>query len=237
MYKNIFITQANNRFTNAILSNKLPHKFIHSIIQNNIYDIFYQFNIDLFIFNASSIDSSVVQFIQEFSESKNIFFYIDTIEQNKLDIINNTQNIETIIPESLNINLNQKSIIYHNNVINTSIFYKQDIPKQTDVVTCFLDNIIDIPDELNEHLYPKSNKKIRLYNNANINHYQNLGLVEEQYKNTILNESEYFISINNHYVFEAIQAGCKILGPNLHHYAPPDREIITIENFLEKNIL
>ena len=44
----------------------------------------------------------------------------------------------------------------------------------------------DIPDNISKYLYPNSKLPIRMFNNSNILHYQNLGLLTEQDKAEVL---------------------------------------------------
>lgn len=237
MCKNIFINQTDNRFTNAIINSKSNNSVIHSLVSNNIYDIFYRFNIDVFVFNVSTLDSSIIQFMQEFSKEKNIYLYINSAQFD--NAVLNIPNIKYIQLKLLDIKLPEEPIIFDSNVINTNIFYRDDSKKkQKGTIACFLDRVAAIPDSLEKHLYPNSTKAIRLYNNSNINHYQNLGVLSEKDKNTILNESESFIIIDENYLFEAVQTGCQLLTPELTEYVlPKNLQITTIEHFLEQHIL
>ena len=60
-------------------------------------------------------------------------------------------------------------------------------------------------------LYPNSQLRIKLFNNANIKHSQNLGTLTEYDKSIILSQAKYFIPIDENYIAEAFISGCEVI--------------------------
>jgi hypothetical protein len=68
-----------------------------------------------------------------------------------------------------------------------------------------------IPENLNRYLYPKTKLPIKLFNNPNIKHHQNLGILSEIEKATVLKNSMFYLTIDEHYLAEAWESGCNVL--------------------------
>jgi hypothetical protein len=235
MRKNIFINYTNNRFTNSIISSDV--NFATTNLEGNIYEIYYQSNMDFFIFNLSNIDYSVSEFINEFYQQKSIAIYIDTEDSKYIEYIHsiiNNDRIKLIIPESIENKFDSSNkIIFYDYVINTKLFYDTNSTKYNDYV-CFLDNVKTIPTEINNNLYPNTQYKIKLYNNPDLSHPQNLGILTEIDKAEILKASKTFIAINNHYVYEARACGCRLVNEKMKNINIDNIKTVDIEDFIER---
>lgn len=211
----LLVQKTDNKFINNIeLSN--TDFLIKNItaIQNQLYKLFYTDNYTHFIFVASLLDSEVLQFIDEFGENTKIFIYNDTNFP-----IAHIKNIAGVLQKEKDA-LSQNKIIAIPKLVNNEVFYKNHYTKNSDIVS-FLDNIDSLPDDLNKFLYPSSKLRIKLFNNQNIIHPQNLGILSEIDKAELLKKSEYYLALNNDYVPEAWACGCKVLiVPDLDSLVP-----------------
>jgi len=201
-----------------LLVQKIDDKFINNIelsnmdfilktttyIENQLYKLFYTNQFTHFIFVASLLNTEMFQFIHEFGEHTKIFIYNDT----NFPIVH-IKNISGILQKEKD-PLSKNKIITIPKLVNNEIFYKDNTIKN-DHIICFLDRIDSLPHELNEFLYPSSKLKIKLFNNQNIIHSQNLGILSEIDKAELLKKSEYYLALNDDYVPEAWACGCKVL--------------------------
>lgn len=208
--KHILIPDINNKFYNNLSITKLPNiNITSSIINKNIYSIYYRLPFDILIMPYSLIDNSIIQFGIEYPQIKII---IDLDIQNiESDFINTYKSIFTFMTMNPQ-NISTKTISIPIDLINDQI-YSVNSPKiqKQNYIACFLDNLMNLPGDLEPYLYPKSNNKIRMFNNLNINHVQNLGLINEIDKAKILFEAKYYLTLNDLYLNEAVLSGCEIL--------------------------
>lgn len=210
--KKLFIEKDNNKFVNNILLS--PHTSLQLFgvsINQNLYEIFYKTNFDACIFMASKFDAEKLQFINEFIDTNmRIYLYHNTLNESLLDLQH--KNLIHLIEHYviLENNAKHKNTIVLPPLINKNIFFNNKNNKNN-IITCFIDHISSIPNSLLAKLYPNTKLPIKLFNNPTIKHHQNLGLVNEEEKAHILNQSEYYLSINHYYAAEASEAGCKIL--------------------------
>lgn len=241
----IFVDYKNNRFINGLIgSHQKDAEIVHTNTNKNIYNIYYALNFNHCIFNLSSIDNEIVQFISEYSSQIKIFVYLDVPNYTEVELLETFKNsIYYLIPENTfdNYKSYNNTIQIKNNLINSNIFYRNNsITKDKDAVCVFLDLFESIPDQLTEKLYPKTKMKIMMYNNSGIKHAQNLGVLSEIDRSYVLNKSSYFINYQNHYIHEAAVCGCKILDINnidINQDMDIDKEITNYENLLKEYIL
>lgn len=234
--KKIFIQKINNKFIDNLSQSELPGfaiAFGHT--DGVLYKIHHQYNFDIYVFSVSAINNEIIQFIIEFRHAVKVFLYHDI------------QPTEEFIDQygslfhHLSIEPNQqlvKNTKIPNNLVNTTLYKRLDIVKN-DSIVFFLDGLNHIPPNIEKVLYPNTMLPIKLFNNNTIVHPQNLGLISELDKATILNEALYFISHNNFYEQEAALCGCKILNSNnidINDAKIITPNIITYEEFI-KNIL
>lgn len=197
-------------FRNLSLCSNNTTKIITSIVDKNIYDLFYRYQFNYAILSSSVFnnvaDNSVVQFAVEFSKNIKIIIVYDSSLSD--DFMNDYNKLFTFVSSNQTNKIHTK---LPDNLVNSSIYENSyNIPKAS-YISCFLDNINILPPELLDHLYPNSNKKIRLFNNPNIQHVQNLGTINEYDKCFILKESEFYLDLNGLYLTEALLSKCKIL--------------------------
>jgi hypothetical protein len=163
---------------------------------------------------SSSINSEVLQFINEFSNKSDlkIILYHDQINEDLLNIDSNNLIHLIDIKYKYSINKKQKNIRYVPLLVNKQLFNTNNSPKQrSNTIICFIDELENIPDYLIKYLYPKSKLPIRLFNNSNIKHPQNLGLLSEPDKSMLLKQTEFYLAIDDYYAPEALLSGCKVL--------------------------
>jgi hypothetical protein len=241
----IFIAQRNNRFINGLTGYQSPvADIVHTNVNKNIYNIYYSLHFNYCIINLSNIDNELVQFISEYSSSIKIFIYFDIQGYSDTNIIESLKNsVYYLIPASTYNTYAQydHTVMVPDHLINSELFHRNNtIEKTQDSICFFLDQCESIPESLMAKLYPATKQRITLYNNNNIKHPQNLGVVSEMDKAYILNKSEYFINHNNYYIFEAINCGCKIIDINdidITKCQNISTQITNYDNFLKEYIL
>lgn len=212
MSKKLFIEAKNNKFINNLINaDLLSYDIISNTISKNIYEIFYKTKFTTIIVNDTSIDNELSQFIVEYGKNINIYVYQDQKHSNLTEYL--TKFVHRLIPEYFHKpqTIHDNLTIIPNNLVNEKIFYRNNDILKDNSISFFLDIVDEIPDFIKYKLYPASLMKIKLYNNFRIKHYQNLGMLSENEKNIVLNQSTYFINYNNYYVNEAMLCGCKIL--------------------------
>jgi len=238
----ILLQLAENKFVNNL--HHIDKDITILPFQNQLYHAYYAIKPDIIIFIASLCDNTESnQFLEEFQNNQQVkcFVYHDeeTINKKLLKSYNNVYHlIEDKNNKKTKENDNYK-IIRVPKLINETLFRKTNETK-TDNIVCFIDHINVIPDKLLNLLYPFTTLKIKLFNNANINHHQNLGTLTEIDKAKILQKSKYFLPINDYYVNEALACGCEILSfDSIKNMTPKNysfdiKQIETYSNFIEK---
>lgn len=174
---------------------------------NKLYDTVYA-NMDQItkiIFSSSMINREVIDFIQNSDKAvkDKILFYIDgnniqlvsdLLEHNIKILIN----ADSSIPKSKKIAKIVKLYSYYseylvNNIPDTTIYNELDIIAD-------ISGIQNIPEELENISYPNTNLNIKLFNNPNINHIQNLGIVDDVRFVAMIRSSKLYIDLNNYYI-------------------------------------
>lgn len=206
----IFIEYLDNKFVNNILSSPLRQdiSILSSELNNDLYKFHDKYKLDCYILNAENISSNnkeVLQFIHEYAKELKIIFY-HTSKQS-IDLCLNNSNLSNILHigyEAID-NTSYRQIPY---LLNKNLFYNQNIINKNQKIICFIDHIEQLPNDLNQLLYPNTKLPIILF--GNIIHPQCLGSVTETEKAILLNTYEYYLSINDNYLLEASECGCKI---------------------------
>jgi hypothetical protein len=201
----LLVQQKNDKFINNIALSSLDFcsKLVTNI-DNQLYKIYYKYQFTDCIFIASLLNNEINQFILEFSKDVNIFIYNDTHSN-----IPYNKNIRAVIQKEKNESKNK--IISIPKLVNNEIFYMDSSVQKNYQIISFLDSMESMPMELNQFLYPVSNLPIKLFNNKNIIHPQNLGLLLEKDKASLLQQSEYYLALEEDYVPEAWACGSKVL--------------------------
>lgn len=208
---NILIQNNNNKFIQNIAITKIDNINIYkSNILGNLYQLYYENKINILLINASLVTDEIRQYIAEFFQSVKIFIYHDRIDKNLIEEHNNT------CIHLVHDDIRGSNIIQVPRLVNDDLYmYTDNEPayNKSSNMVCFLDNLDNIPDQLKKLLYPYNKKlKIKLFNNPTIHHPQNLGILSETDKANILNNNEYFIALDDSYVFEALYKNCKVLA-------------------------
>lgn len=241
----IFVDYKNNRFINGLVgSDQNDLQIVHAQVNKNIYNIYYSLNFNYCIFNLSSLDNEVAQFISEYSSKIKTFIYFDIHNYTDTGLIDAFKdNIYYLVPENTYSNYaNYANVIKINtNLVNKNIFRIDDnVDRDPDAICVFLDLFESIPEQLMDKLYPKTKTKIIMYNNPKIKHAQNVGPLSEVDRAYVLNRSSYFVNYSDHYIYEAICCGCKILDINnidTQHCVALNENITSYDNLLKEHIL
>ena len=202
----IFLQKQNNKFYDNICLLKDPDIGITTGTAENIYLVHQRGVFDTYIFMSSMITREIAQFISEYgigSPSK-IFIYHDSkeINQDVIKYITLGKHIMVKPPHKVR----HMSVVLPQNLLNNEIFYRTEAIKKYKACY-FLDRDSSIPEQIQNSKFP-----IMIFNNQALPHYYNLGMVSEQDKAEILNESEYFIVDQERYYYhEALVCGCKLL--------------------------
>jgi hypothetical protein len=205
--KKLVVQYANNKFINNIHLSDTNYceKWVLNT-KNNLYKLYYSLKFNYLILVSSSLETEESQFINEFCNDIKIYIYNDN---NDDSLLQKYPNIEGILQHHKP-NIKESKIITIPILVNDKIFYNKKIEKNNNIV-CFLENISEIPKELMEYLYPNSHLPIKLFNNKKVHHPQNLGLLTEQDKADLLQQSLYYLAIDNEYIPEAWACNCRVL--------------------------
>lgn len=208
--KKILIPNINNKLYNNLSLTRSDYAyFMPMYINKNIYNIYYQNPFDIFIIPYSIVDNSIIQFCLEYPDIKKII-QLDTINYN-LDFINTYKSVFTFLIKS-NDKISANSMVIPDNLINDQILESIKSLQLTkkDYIACFLDEIDELPKDLEKYLYPNTSLKIRMFNNPHIKHIQNLGMLNEIDKIKILSETQGYLALNDLYKNEALLNNCRV---------------------------
>ena len=206
----LFIEYLDNKFINNILSSKINQNIsiLSSELNNDLYKFHDKYNPDCYILSAKNINSNnkeILQFINEYSSKIKIIFYHEN--KTTIDFCLTNSSLSDILHigyEDID-HSKYKKIPY---LLNRDLFFNRNIKHRNSKIICFIDNIEILPNDLNKLLYPNTKLSIILF--GNIIHPQCLGKITEPEKSIILNNYEYYLSINENYLLEASECGCKI---------------------------
>lgn len=211
----LIVENSDNKFVNNIRFTQSPKLTIGTaVLDGTLYDIYYKHKFSAIIFMSSKFRPEVRQFILEYAEESDvkIFIYHDILTVELFDI---SDKIIHLVDQKYKYEIKHKTIRYVPQLVNKELYNTNNAPKEKQkAIVCFLDGLTSIPSELSKYLYPNTLMPIKLFNNANIKHHQNLGMLDEPEKAQILKQAEYYIAIDDHYAPEAISSGCKALDMN-----------------------
>lgn len=233
--KTIFIQSLAEKLFSHIKITELQNtRIVSGAYTNNIYQIFYKTNFDTILLSADSINKSILQFSKEFNDKK-IFIYIpdkkieDTQDYKNIKYISYTDKDQTYLSNNI--------VYITRNMINHQL-YDSDLLADTnkqDYTACFLEDVQILPQSLMSNLYPNSHKKIKMFNNPQIQHLQNLGIITERDRSQILKECKYYLDLNSQYRIEASIYNCEIIDSKTMEtieYTTPRYE--TYQSFIEE---
>lgn len=238
----IIIQQADNKFVNNLSYINSKHELIITKLDNSLYQTYYKTKPDSIIFMASDCSKKEVsQFILEFENTIKCYIYYD----NNIDVkgyVKKYKNVFHLTQDKKAKENAEYKIIKLPKLINDALFNQTNTEIKNDDIIVFIDNISDIPEDLKSILYPYTNLKIKLFNNPNIKHHQNLGTINEKQKAEVLKKSKYFLAIDDSYLNEALSCNCEILsikdvGNDLKpskKYTFNIKNLETYSNFIEK---
>jgi len=205
---------------NKLLIQNLNDKFINnlayceldscSVIATNTKGILYraysEHHFTHIVFIDSLLDIESLQFIEDFASAIQIFIYIDGDSENYKLI---KQKIALLSVSKIE-NTSHK-IIKIPTLVNPNLYHALSSNNKQDHIVSFIEKIQSLPEDLYDYLYPKNTLKIKLFNNKDIIHPQNLGLLSEQDKSILLQNTKYYLALNDDYVAEAWACGCEVL--------------------------
>lgn len=202
----LLIQNLNDKFINNLsLSQTDFCDIITTDISNTLYQLYYQNKFTHIIFIDSLLNHESLQFIDEFGSDVVVYIYKNSTSDN----YRQTKKIAGILSYTKE-NDSYKTIkiptLVNHELYNTN----QPINKIHQIVS-FLDKTSKIPEDLQNYLYPQKNLPIKLFNNSDIIHPQNLGLLSERDKALLLQESRYYLATTEEYVAEAWACGCEVL--------------------------
>lgn len=207
-----------------------------SDIAQDLYRIYHHYPFDTAIFLSSKFNNESAQFISEFYSSKRIKFFIYHDQHNE-------EIISSFGAAAINLTYKTSSnnSIMIPELINQFLFYNLKMPRKKNRYAVFLDAMKEIPDNLNENLYPNTKLNINMFNSSYVQNPQNIGLISEIEKAQILNTYEFFIDINNNYAHEARACGAKVFDIDKLKETPKqskkNKSVQTYEDFIRSNIL
>lgn len=210
--KKIFVQNLPNKFINNLIQLNYPKAtFASGSTKNILYKLNDQYNFDQYIFVLSLLDHEILQFVIEYKHKIKFFLF------HNIEIMDNN-----FIAEygSLFHHLTYKTINAMNqyllpaNLVNTDLYKRDKNITKDDSIVFFMDEYNNIPQDVEQNLYPNTKMKIKLFNGLDYKHPQHLGMLSEQQKVYILNKASYFISNNKYYEQEASLCGCKIIDSN-----------------------
>ena len=222
----------------TLLSDNINHKFINNLplsgidnlnviissINTNIYELYYRYNFNYLLLDSQNISNAILQFIVEYGNKLKCYMLFRS--ENNIESFNNDYG--SVCKILCDYSLKHKNIgtILPQRFINTRLYNPYVSYPKENIISCFLDNIDNIPQELTDVLYPKTQLKIRLFNGQKFAHIQNLGVVDEIEKAKILSYSEYYLDLNNLYSYEAQVSHCKILDTSSLESLVSNKDII-----------
>lgn len=232
----IYLPDINNKFYNNIRLIKIKDLIIEAVSFNNIYRLNDMHRADIYIFDGDSISNEISQFISEFGPVNNKIYIYHNYLPNK-DVIRYIKQATHIVNKDFydEFKMYNNIIKLPENLINKDIYYNKNNIRSNNAIY-FLDLETSIPKSLDPFLYPnKSDYRILLFNNHNIRHVQNMGLLSEYDKAEVLNESTYFI-VNKQYATEAVACGCRLLSiedlKEINHQQYTDN-VVTYQDFIK----
>jgi hypothetical protein len=203
--RNICTTKSNKKLNNNLGYYNSEHiRFFEFDNKQSIYKMYYSSNksIDTFIINSSQMNQEIIDFINQLGDSLKVIIYHDDVTP-----INFGNKVQHIVDHHLDLD-GQKLPQF---IINDKIY--NDLPstftKNYDMVY-FLDQDTSITEGLSQLLYPNGKSQIRLFNGEKIQHYQNVGYINERERKNILLESKTLLFSNEDYVCEAVMCGCSV---------------------------
>jgi len=234
----VFIQRHDDKFINNLtLSLQSMHIDTYcSDINQDLYRIHHYYPFDTAIFLSSKFNNESAQFISEFYSAKRIKFFVYHDQYNE-EIISS---FGTAAINLVHVKSSSNSVLIPD-LINQFLFNNLKMSRKKNRYAVFLDGLKEIPDNLNDKLYPNTKLNINMFNSQYVQNSQNIGLISEIEKAQILNTYEFFIDINNNYAHEARACGAKVFDIDKLKEKPKqskkNKSVQTYEEFIRSNIL
>lgn len=173
-------------------------------IGNNLYQTFFKHKPEHCLFSGNAVSNETLQFCEDYSNTTNIYFFHQNDQSyDKLKKLTSSMKVQ-------HIGYDVGDIILPKLLINDQLFYNIN-NNIKDSIVCFMDGLEAIPNNLLDLLYPSTTTPIKLFNCPNIKHYQNLGLLTEKDKASVLQTHKYYLDLSRNtpysYTYEAIACG------------------------------
>jgi len=208
--KKLLVEYIDDKFINNIALSLTPFcdKLVTNL-QSQLYKLYYEYNCSDIIFIDIFLSDEKYQFIEEFGKKINIYIYITDKDSFINKDIKSEYIAALICKEKFNTN---HKLITLPVMVNNAIFNKNNTSNKNNDIICFIENIQSLPQELSKFLYPSTTLPIKMFNNNNIIHPQNLGLLSEIDKAKLLQQSKYYLAITEDYIPEAWSCKCCVLS-------------------------
>lgn len=201
----IFTQYIDTKFINSLADIQQEElKIASANIQQNLYKIHYTYNFDVYIFCADLLTKEIDQFIKEFVSQKKIIIYHPHEVDNAV--------IGNLPKECIHIaHRDSQNIITIPYLVNEQVFVRyNDSDSRKEDILCFLDNHRSLPKAIIDQLYPNNKLPIKLFSKHILNP-QNLGIITDQEKNVLLNNSKYYLGCDTGYEVEAVLCGASVI--------------------------
>ena len=232
--KTIYYCNSINGCKSRLIENLKLCENIRIQEENNNINIYKHFlmGVKNFVLPIDAIDNNALNFIQDHGDKCKIYVDITsaTVSSEHLKNLNNI----TYLSNSF---CNDNNHIDVSEFINYSVFRPEEKEKKN-ILAIFLNSSIVVPDSIEKNLQKNNLKfQVRLFDNKNIKHNYNIGLVSEKEKAKILNTYKYYISLNNNYINEAKICGATLLDPETFRPVQTENKSQPITNFIDKYLV
>jgi len=239
----LFIQYYRSKFIDNLISLRDLNNIdiVSQSVNKDIYKIHTQNNCTHYLFDDILIDNEILDFITNYHGTNKISIY----HTNKfnIDLYKRIENLQiTHLCHDKDINYPS---IYIPTLYNPGLCNNTGDPGKKYHIISFLENIPEIPLELKQHLYPNKKIDIKLFNHVLFKHPQNMGTITELNKIELLNNTKYYLVINDKdYALEAKLCGAipisldeieSLSGESMQNIS--ELNTSTYLNFLYDNIL
>lgn len=196
-----------SKMLDKYIKNNTINDLILLSINNDIYKIKELYpNEKEYMFFTSSLNNSLLHFIQEYCTELRIFIYHDSIISPIPSSV--LEKCINLIDEQTELKLLTDSIITVPYIVDTLYTRDNQISKQSKFI-CFLNGDSQIPPPI-KFLLDKTDMNL-IITDCYEPHKYNIGHTTEEEKCGLLNEYEYYVDITETYGEEAKLCGCKVL--------------------------
>jgi len=240
----LLVQNSKSKFIQSSIYSNIPNvNIIGSSIDNNLYKIYYSHNPTHAMFCANRLTDEIIQFMSDFSSTKvRCFIYHDNLS---FEILDQLKELSVTHISKIKIKSEYKSVLLPKNLINSQLFYNNESITKKESIVCFIEDYETIPESLSNYLYPNTTIPIKLFNNYNVTHYQNLGMLDETSKANVLQSHKYYLSVPDHkndYSLEASICGSIIVNlDQIQNYKTADytepKDYYDLTTFIKESIL